>query len=290
MDTKRWSTLWVFVGGCLTGAVFIGLRAGGEDSRGPARAALAPTEFDAPQPPPVASAAMRASDAAPSTVAAPQPDNEERAPAVEAGNSVSDVLGRLEAEYRQRGITPPTSDERTVSSENKPPDNAAQPNVHSAVSEVTAPAPTSAPAAVVSAAPIVPSEVAGANEAPTEPRVAALTVELKPALSGSEEAPVRVASAQSEQSSSALDKSQQQVRTQMQQLTALQQATLVQQSAILQYLQLLALSGSPRVARSGTLPRQRLANGGRIVPTLPSSISDTDNPWGFELQPSLSVR
>jgi hypothetical protein len=197
----------------------------------------------------------------------------------------------LEAEYRQRGTTPPTSDKRAGSSENTSPDIAARPDVHSALSEVNDPAPLpSAPASVVPVTPVAPTEVSGAKESPPEARVAALAIEPKPALTAPEEALLHVDGAQSGSKNSALDKRQEQVAEQMQQLAALQQVTLVQQSAVLQYLQLLALSGSPRVARSGTLPRQRLAGGGRIVPTLPSSISDTDNPWGFELQPGLSAR
>jgi hypothetical protein len=290
MDTRRWSTLWVFAGGCLTGAVLIGLHAGAGDSQLPTGSTRSPLGSSESQLPAVALAAQPAPEVVSSAVV-PAGDTEERAPAAtDTGNSVADVLGRLEAEYRQRAATPPASKEREPAGSDEPSRDAVQAEVASAVSEVTASKPSPSEAAPVARepAPVAPAAVPQPKESPGDARVAALVAEPEPVIAAAKELPAPVALEHGGPTRS-VDKSQQQMTAQIQQLTALQQATLVQQSAVLQYLQLLALSGSPPVARAWSVPRRRPA-GGRIVPTLPSSISDTDNPWGFELQPSLLVR
>jgi hypothetical protein len=77
----------------------------------------------------------------------------------------------------------------------------------------------------------------------------------------------------------------------MQQLAALQHASMIEQYTLLQ-LQLLSQSQSLVSATPATLPKgsQRRARGSRIVASRASSISATDNPWGFDLQPSVLVR
>jgi hypothetical protein len=114
--------------------------------------------------------------------------------------------------------------------------------------------------------------------------LATLSADRLPTPSAGEEA-ASLASIREDQSK-ALERGQQQL-AQMQQLAALQQITLVEQFTLLQ-LQLLSLSPAPQTSVP-TRPRRR-ARGDRIVASLPSSISATDNPWGFDLQPSVLVR
>jgi hypothetical protein len=80
----------------------------------------------------------------------------------------------------------------------------------------------------------------------------------------------------------------------LQQVALLQQAALAQQMALtqqvvmLQYLQLVSQGSNPRVGAAAHVPRR--PSGGRIVDTLPSTFSATDNPWGFTYPPMTLVR
>ena len=81
----------------------------------------------------------------------------------------------------------------------------------------------------------------------------------------------------------------------LQQVALLQQAALAQQMALtqqvvmLQYLQLVSQGSNARIgAPAAHVPRR--PSGGRIVDTLPSTFSATDNPWGFTYPPMTLVR
>jgi len=205
----------------------------------------------------------------------------------EAGNSVADVLARLEAEYRQRIATarasevdsPPGDDRvRARANEQSPLVSPAHDR-----SEVTAPklSPNAEPEVARVAAPLP-----AASPSALDVRLATLPAAPKPALSAAESATQSVASLQDVQN--VVDSRQRQVSFQIQELAILQQATLVQQFTLLQYLQLLSLSPSP--PRALPLPPQRRMRNGRIVAGFPSSISGTDNPWGFDFPPTVLVR
>jgi hypothetical protein len=314
MDAKRWSPLWVFVGGCLTGAAVIGLQARGDGeprNAEPAKAASdsgalsskAGSVEESVRAQPATAEAPGQGDAPARTQATSQADAVEREKA-EGGNSVAEVLARLEGEYRQRSApASPASDGAAHALPKEPPREVAEDAARSVKNEMSASKPASEQAVAVRAAPAAEAAVADARLAivgdtrvasAADVRVATvgdarLADDAKRAASVSEEA-ARLASLREEQAK-AFDTGQQQVATQMQQLAALQQATLVEQAALLQYLQLLSLPGASRANVTPVPSRsQRPGRGARIVASLPPSISDMDNPWGFELQPSVLVR
>ena len=301
MDARRWSPLWVFVGGCLTGAALIGLhsRSGPESARNARRAddvALRSLK---------AGSAERRVHVVPAAVEVATrgrgeaPDAAERDKA-EAGNSVAEVLARLETEYRQRtapaaALTPAQASAPAVPGSDEPAERALanegpralaqeqEPNAVSAVSGASGPKlAASEHSAVVQAA-------APAPEAPPPSGAswATLSADSEPTAPAAEEA-ARLASLRDEQAR-AFNSGQQQL-AQMQQLAALQQATLLEQYTLF-HLQLLSLSpASGTTVLPARSQHRAKAKGGRIVASLPSSISDTDNPWGFDLQQSVLVR
>jgi hypothetical protein len=316
MDAKRWSPLLVFVGGCLTGAVLIDLHAhGGPESASHAQGADASSAVASRSAnPSSADERLHADPTAPDRAArrhgeTPTTDATDPTAASQldtatpekpdAGNSVADVLAQLETEYRERTAptpsattatpspTPPTlpaSNEPARAPSNEPPRELAQAQPQATASEASAPklATREQPAVLPAAAP-------APDAAPSDARVATLSVDLKPTSSAADadEAAVRLASIRDEQAK-AFDSSQQQL-AQMQQLAALQQATLVQQYTLYQ-LQLLSMSPAPRTPAPIPSQRRTQPRAARIVASRPSSISATDNPWGFQLQPSVVVR
>lgn len=291
MDAKRWSPLFVFGGGCLTGAALIVLH-----SAGNGRVERASNSDDPYGHSAFAAASLKAESAEP--LQAPQPVHDDlgatpqAAPqardTAEAGNSLAEVLARLETDYRQR--TPsalaaepssPRSAEPSPSLPEEPPKESRDQEA-SEGSAAAAPKPTERELPVAVRAAPLPTQ-APAVDAPS----ATVPPDPKPTLPTVEETTTRIASLRDSQNSAFA--SGQQVTAQIQQLTALQEATLVQQAALFQYLSLLAQSGSPPTVLSARRQRHPAPNG-RIVATLPSSISDTDNPWGFAWNPTGLVR
>jgi hypothetical protein len=294
MDAARWSPIWVFVGGCLTGAAVIGVHFGRSDAESSSHARGGDTwsEVAAPSAPErdgvdehAVDVAARPAEAAVTPVGSPTstPDREE----ADAGNSVGDALARLEADYR----------ERIAAAEAK-----AQAASDAAREE---PAPAAPTEPEREAAPQATGRVAAGDKAParepgnTEPvaapgaeaptvgvTVATVEADAKPATALEEVA--RILALREEQPKP-VDPKQQQMAAQMQQVAAMQQATLSQQYQMMQYLQLLALSRNPQATLvNQQRPRER-TRGGRIVASLPPTFSDSDNPWGFEMQPTVLV-
>jgi hypothetical protein len=279
MYAKRWSTLCVFFGGSISGAALVGAALIGwhsadrtpESSRhaGGAQQSL---ELDVPAPNLVSleeradtdrAVAQSARDAA-ARVPAPHDadaDDFDEASA-RAGRPFADVLAGLEAEYRKQ-IAAARSAELTASREG--------------ASDRAVPAPAEARS--------------DAHEPSSADRVAQPSAahELRravPPVTAPEAAPERVAMRELPETAPSLGATP--AAPQRQEPVAVQQVTVVQQLAVLQYLQVLPPSHGGRAGRAPAA--QRRAANRRIVGSLPSSISDTDNPWGFDLPPTVLVR
>ncbi len=263
MDAKRWSLLWAFVGGCLSSAALISWRAeSDETARSPAPRDLA-SHLESSLPPRAKlteSAAAPVEAVTPDVPAAPVDSEVAGKASDEAGNSLADVLARLEADYRER-LKPAPRAEPAVA-EPVPVQSAAvaEPPV---VSVAAAQPPTPAPAPVVAAA-----------EPPS-------------ALTAAEPAPERVVYVRDERAS-AVDDSQERLAAQMQEVVALQQVALLQQIALMQYLQLVAPAAAAPVAVS--VPAQRRVPRGRPGIFATSSFGSATPAWGFSLQPTVLVR
>jgi hypothetical protein len=265
MDGKHSSPLWPFAVGCLTGAVVLGWRVGNGEgtAAGSARDANSKslTEVAAASVAPPSAGITSKPAPATSTNAEAKEDT-----VADTGSSVAEVLARLEAEYRQRNTPKPAADP---------------------------------PAAASTAAPLA-DEPAATETSPSPEVAAAPPVEQKLALNDAQEGTAPVVSVRIVQETPVNEAGQQRLEAELQQVATLQQVTalqqaalaqqtaLVQQFALLQYLQLFSQAPNSRVAVSA--PGQRRAASRRIVDTLPSSISATDNPWGFELQPLVLPR
>lgn len=275
MHAMRWSPLWTFAAGCLSGAVIIGWRLEVRQSAPQSPPAqtiseAAPLPLTAPpQTAPTAPAAPNASASpSPSSVASAEPSEEP------SGDSVAEVLARLEAQYREHSAkapapAPPSSAEAVAEQARTPPPTPA-PKV-----EEAAPKNEQAPVLVAVAPKTSLTEAAPREEAKPAPA--------PPPAPPEEPAPVALAQNVSEALTEGA--AQQHLTNQLQQVTALQQAALVQQAAlaqqfaVLQYLQLYSLSLDPRATTPARTPRAPVSH--RIVDTLPSSFSASDNPWGF---------
>jgi hypothetical protein len=325
MDAKRWSPLWVFVGGCLTGAVLIEWHARGAPSHPAddssylasqnAASQNAATRSGVGDPVHEHPAALQVSETERSDTPPPAPSGSAAPEKADDGNSVADVLARLETEYRERSAPAPTTTPTPASTATPTPTPAPPLPAPVAANDGSARAPSNEPPRELAQAPVPgASSVSDANAsaanlaardnpafvlAAPAAEVAALprrgptfTVDINPTAAASpsaaeSEEAARLASLRDEQAK-ALEDGQRQL-AQMQQLTALQQATLAQQYTLYQ-LQLLSMTPAPRTPAPASPQRRAQAHGGRIVASRPSSISASGNPWGFDLQPSVLVR
>lgn len=277
MVAKRWSPLCVFLGGCLSGAAVIGLHWGGggpelppnsggsevtHASESPIEKAGLVGERDCPEHEGETST-HRAADAVEFVTARPTDTGNGNNPSAEAGKSVADVLARLEAEYR-RQVAPAQADEMTTP----------------VTADFARPLPNEQPLEISRQ-----QEQNSVSEPASDTRMATLPAKPAP-ISSAEEIPARSEPTPGVSERALIDGGQQQVTAQIQELAALQQVALVQQFALLQYLQLLSLAPSPGAAA----PPPRRVPSGRMVAGFASSISDTNNPWGFNLPPTVLVR
>jgi hypothetical protein len=283
MAANRWSLLFVFLAGGVSGAVLIGVYADGnvaqeqnnaghtQHERGSAppsaeAAILEHVDRDLTNPGPATaspghSVAAKGDSTAPVTprneVEAAEKKNEAEAPA-EAGRSLAQVLAGLEAEYRrQLSTAAPSSpvEPRAVEAENP-----------------------SRPPAVEAASPSRPASTSAALTAsrPAEHE----QKHLEP-----DEAPARNVSTVSSAEETLATNEQHRVTEQIQQLAALQQLTIAQQIAtsqqlavaqqfaLLQYLQLVPVplaSASPRA-----VPQERRLPRGAFVTRFPSGFYST---------------
>jgi hypothetical protein len=270
--------LLVFAGGCLSGAVLIGfMREQPESARAPKpmkawedrAVTLAHASDSRDDDDGAANAVPAESEVA---AAAPKRIEPSDGDAPEAGASLAEVLARLEATYR----------ERLVASQVPP---AAPPPAPDHVAPALAAAPVSSVVAV--AAPVA---AAAPVELPTAaPKSVHVPVPPEPALEN--EAPRVVASRDEAPARNVHVGDVNNVNIGSVHLGDVVQ---VQQLALLQYMQLLALTPGARIAapRAGIVPpahapRRQLP---RRPPPFSTSLTDPNNPWGFDFPPTVLAK
>jgi len=297
MSAIRLPVLWAFAGGCLSGAVLLGFwRAGtGPSVTEPARVAHSrsaklsvsgiPRTSAEDEPGPVdepsrraanADAADRHLDSAsdPSAVRGTQ-DLGAVVP-TPAGTPVSDVLTHLEAAYRERLVAAAPTAASTERPSTAPPANTALAQGEPApqlAQETPAPVATAAgPAAAVAtvSAPAAPALVATTLPLPAPP--AAGTAAIPPVMAANDSRPPDVHIG---------DINQNTYITNVRQGDVYLMQLQMQQLAMLQYMQLLGMSSYAGLAAPGLRGR---ATAPQHVP-FPSTLTNPDNPWGFNFAP-----
>jgi hypothetical protein len=282
MLAKRLPLLLVFAGGCLCGAVVIAFLPNDGEAVAPAavprltearqQEAVAPVEQDAQTETQAVVAPARSNAGARAPAQEPlEPSGSE---AEAEGNSVADVLGRLEAEYRKGQSVPVVATP-----------------VASAVGEAptaVAPAPAAAAPAQVAVAPVAPAPVAAsvapavapAPVAPPAP-IAAATLPARPAaepgLARHDALRPSDPAAANTPRNVHLENLHQGDVTQVQ-----------QQLALMQYFQVVTLPGE---ARASSAPQDRRRATARRAPQ-PSlhAPMNPDNPWGFAFPAPVLVK
>jgi hypothetical protein len=316
MLAKRLRTLSIIAGGCLSGAVLIVVwqseprtttdRAPSRDSAlslaSPSEADTAPAREAGP-----GSSARNAHEEAdsgetPSAKHAPTPSRNEgvaEAPTAESGQAVSDVLAHLEAAYRQQlAAVPATGSDaatgnRTLAPATTDPQSIAAAQTAAAIVPASAPvapapvqaaparadapvavaAPTPLPAAVPTVALAAPAVVAPAvaAPAPAAPLPAAPAVAIPGATSPLATAP-GVAP------------------TQNVSVGSIHQGDTyhVQQVAVMQYVPMFMPFPYPGYGYPQSQPTHTRSMQPKRVP-YPTTLTNPDNPWGFNFPPSLEM-
>jgi hypothetical protein len=316
MLAKRLPLLSFFAGGCLSGALFIGFwredpapsslpkhaaalepiarglalaEPGGSvaygANTGPASAATEPQH----EPAPATRAGGSAAGAEHAPEAAAHAGDAESAAA--PGSSVADVLSRLEAAYRQARAADATEARAVAATEiasSAPPSAAAAEQL-----QASAPPPSASPAAPVQAV-AAPHGAVIATAEPTAPPTEKVSVAgTEPALAEAEAKPSRAAEAGAPRVVYTGSVQQNVYVGNVHQGDLYYQS---QQVAMLQYLQLLALASSgPVVAPPPTRPSRHATQTPRQLrtrraPAFPSSITNPDNPWGFDFPPPVLAK
>jgi len=300
MNAKRWSPLGVFLAGCLSGAAFIGLHSATQGASLPSSPAdgSSASEFETPfasrdvareqssgqeREPPGTSHSESGGERV--AVVVPEETGDEIAP---AGQSLADVLARLEAEYRER-LTPDAEPFASAeSTRSGPPSESvdARPEPHlTATTDPSAVDESTQPSALVQARSASP-ELHGSGVSPVAPKAPEAVADVEP----TRPEPVLT-------SSDSARNAQLRVSNELQQLAAFQQVTLAQQMvtaqqvavlqqfALLHYLQHLQPppAFTPKVPAGSRPPRVG------ISVAFPGSLSsDTWKP--FEFSPTVLVR
>ncbi|MEI9948985.1 MAG: hypothetical protein WDO74_08370 [Pseudomonadota bacterium] len=283
MSAIRVPLLCAFVGGCLSGAILLGvwradMGASVPAPQQPARsseivtASLLPTNAEPPR---------QSSDDPPR---APSPAEHGPSPSADpevatpAGSAVSDILTDLEAAYRQRLIAAARAEARAASED---PSTPTQANAAIAQAETAREVAARAPAPVAPvAAPAVPP--APAAVAPTTIAAAAVApaVIVPPVVA----APAPVAQNDARPADIHIGDINNTYVTNVRQGDVY---LMQQQIAMMQYIQLLGASPYAGAGRPG------LAGPGAHAPRgaapqyrqFPSTITNPDNPWGFNFAP-----
>lgn len=273
MLAKRLPLLLVFAGGCLSGAVLIGaLRGAPESAASPPRsgaferrAALAP----------VAESSERDHE----RVAATEIVGAKKSVAVvegepqeESGSSLSEVLGRLEATYRE-GLAAAREPEVV-------PPPAALREPEAAPTAEPAPVATVAPAAVVPASAPVTVAVAAPAAAPA---VVAVPAAAAPAPEAALAARVPAPPAVHVGDVNHVNIGSVHVGDVVQ---------LQQQLALLQYMQLFRVmpgAALPPPGRVGPPAREERRSSSRPAP-FSTKLTDPNNPWGFDFPPTVLAK
>jgi len=284
MLARRQSLLWTFAGGCLSGAALIGWWHG-DVATVPPEASLASTAELPGQP----SRAHSVNDGTGDARVEPSPPRADAVdvaddPQAEPGSSsVADVLARLEAAYREglAAAKAPAAAAPVIAAPavEVPAREAAPGAVAAAAALPSIPAQPATPTALAPA----PTTPAALAPAPATPAAAPQAEKLlaaapppgaQPALAARGETQPRDAHVASvEQSRSAASVQQGDVYQ-------------LQQLAVLQYMQLLALSSYGGLATPGYRSRGVAVR----APAFKSSLTNPDNPWGFDFPPAVLVK
>jgi hypothetical protein len=266
MLATRLHLLSAFGFGCLCTAVLVVVVARPDQGAPVPSDASAPAvrALEAPAPPsppaPVAPKEEARVDAPPSNAAPVAP--------TDAGRSLSEILARLEAEYRE-GLRPaPLADASELEPSSKQAPEPLAP-VLAAVA-ATAPAP----------APVAPRADDALPPAPASPTVAQPPA--APALAVLEDARLREQAAQARRAREAYERDLYAAN-----LYAAELYRQQQQLAMLEYLALIAQSSAGKVGPSGPTPRRAPQ---RRSPTFSFPLTNPNNPWGFEQPPTVLVK
>lgn len=317
MLAKRLRTLSIFAGGCLSGAVLIIVwHSAPQRATDGARARQATPSVEAPGDAEAASsqdadrrsarnAHEEGETSEPSTAKhapAPAKNEDAEAPAAEAGRSVSDVLARLEAAYRQQLAAVPASAGDAPAgagalapTTSEPQSPAAAPTV-AALSSGSAPAaPPAGPAAParaeapVAVAAATPAAAAVPPVALAAPAVVAPAVAAPAVAAPATPAPVAVAPTMAiPGATSPLATAPGVAPTQNVSVGSIHQGDTyhVQQVAVMQYVPMFMPLPYPGYGYpQPTHPRSMQP---RRVP-YPTTLTNPDNPWGFNFPPSLEM-
>lgn len=308
----RWRLplLWAFAGGCVSGAVLVGVwrveAATPPASTRQARASTAlvangaePRQAPPSNAPPWSAQSANGADHTVGRDGTALVEHDELGGGVvaEPGRSVADVLTRLEAAYREGLHVDAPVDARTAapSVESVQPAPTAEATADSAERAQDVPAVAGVTVAGVTVAP------APVQAATPEPAPVAVARVGEPAKRGSDAAPEPLADPHAKSESVlALNAAAPPAASVVQNVYvgSVHQGDVVQvqQLAVLQYMQLLALSQVGLAPVSAPLhPKQvrsvsPAAPAARRAPAFPSSITNPDNPWGFDFPPPVLAK
>jgi len=280
MSAIRLPLLCAFAGGCLSSAVLFGIwhAGGGEAAPTPqprdrhAELVVAPKvqEVDvdtasspAPAEPARVEAVNRGSDTKSDEPAPSVAQDVANAAPTPGSSAVSDILTDLEAAYRQRLIAAARAEAEA------------------------APAPAPVAANVASALAEPPREVAPRTLAPVVPAVAPVSVPVAPAAPPPSAPPPVEPPAIVAQNDRPRDVHFGDVNQNTYNITNVRQGDVyvTQQLAMLQYLQLLGTTPNAGLAQPTHLPRGIVQRPTQQFRQFPSTLTNPDNPWGFNFAP-----
>ncbi len=277
MLVSRLPLLWAFAGGCVLSAALISAFHGGTGTR--STDARGARETEPRQEPALAYRVERHHEVAAKERSASEEDS---APQAEPGSSVANVLTRLEAAYRAGlGAAGPDAAPMNARQEPTPPDPPQQaaetvPAAPTATTTLAEAAPEEAPAheetAVVLAAAAPPTTPAPSPAGHSVPAPATDAPRALASLDDVRPRDIHIGDVQ--QNNYAGDVHQGDVY-------------VVQQLAVLQYVELAAPSPSGRLhSRGNRLPGWNT----RRAPLFATSLTNPDNPWGFDFPPTVLAK
>lgn len=268
MDAKRLQLLGAFAAGCLATLAFVGSRfSDGEDRPNAvvARVVTAPPALAANLEDEADGSALVAAPAKAASSATLEDDAK-----TESGRSVAEVLGRLEAAYREElGRAQGGREEVAVAP--------AEPERSASETAAAVAPPVMAPAAIAPAASVAPVLTAPAavvdhaavNAAPAPVLVAQTEAPARSVTTGD----IHVGDTHRNLNAGSVHQGDAYV--------------LQQQLALIQYIQFVALSQHGAVAAPPQNARKPLP---RRVPVFSTHLTNPDNPWGFDFPPTVLVK
>lgn len=297
MLANRLPLFWAFAGGCLSGAVLIAswrANADTDSKRSDSHAQPLTPMFVAP-----VAAAEAASEAPSPLQAAPAKQDAEPADSAapsEQGSSLADTLARLEQSYRDVLATAPqpthprpATDAPLEAPDTLPPTK--RDEATPAAQDATTSAVAAAPPAVPPPPSVAPVAVALAP-APNTPSVtAAPPADYAPiALAAAEPAPQQVVMGDAQHNVFIGGANQGNVYQMQQQLVMLQYMQLMAPYAMMSPYRGRAPVGRMRAPTAPTAAQRASAAAYSATSAFPTSLTNTDNPWGFDFPPTVLVR